>query len=153
MRQFTPVETINPAMAERIPGSMFTPAIAAWSSPGALGSYLSGLPSWTGYAVAAGLLGLAYMKKIPWWAAGVGAFAAWYTLGNAGNMVTTLTSGQAISANGTTLNFSVNTPGILSTAPNGVATLTDANNHTYPVLQTQSNSDGTTTYYVDNPTS
>jgi hypothetical protein len=149
---FTPPNLTDPKVSERIPGSMFSPAIAAWSSPGALGAYLGVLPGWSGMAAAAALLGLAYFKKIPWWAGLGGAAAAYWYLGSGTNTIATLTSGTVISANGSTLYLSANSPGTLVTQPDG-SQLVQAGQYTYPVLSIQKNPDGSMTYFVDNPSS
>lgn len=145
---FTPPNLRNPRMAETRPGSVFPPAIAAWSSPGALGALA--LPSWANYAVAGGLLALAAMRKIPWWAGIVGAGAAWWFLTPGAPVATQVNTGTGIVANGTTLQFSVNSPGTLTTLGSNATMSVGGNN--YPVLQTQGNPDGTVTYYLDNPT-
>ena len=149
MRAYNIPNLKNPMMAERLPGSMFTPAISAWSSPGQLGA-LGDLPSWSGYAAAAAFLALAYFRKVPWTVGIVGAGLSWWFLGAQGNMVGTITSGTVISANGTTLSLGPNTPGQLTTTPTGTQTMT-VGTVTYPVLTTTPNADGTITYYVDNP--
>lgn len=148
---FKPRVLRNPAMAETKPGSVFTPAISAWSSPGALGD-LDGLalPTWLPYALL-GVLGLlAWRGKIPWWAGLAGAGAVWYFLLNTGSVSAEITTGQGIVASGSTIHFSVNSPGTL-TGSGTSATMT-VGGTTYPVLQTEASSDGTTTYYLDNPT-
>lgn len=152
MRSFVSPDLTNPRLNERIPGSMFTPAIAAWSSPGAMGGlgFMSGMPEWSGYAVAAGLLGLAAFRKIPWWAALAGAAASVYWLGASTNVLQTLTSGTGIVANSTTLQFSVNTPATLITTPAGAQSI-QTGGLTYPLITTSNNPDGTVTYYMDNP--
>jgi hypothetical protein len=144
---FVPRQLRTPAMAETRPGSVFTPAIAAWSSPGQLGAL--GLPSWANIAAVALFLGLAAMRKIPWWAGLLGAGVAWWYLTPAAVASLSLTSGVGVVANGTTLQFSNASPATL-TGSGTAATLT-VGGTTYPVLQTQANPDGTTTYYLDNP--
>jgi len=146
---FVPPNLVNPRMAEAKPGSVFTPAIAAWSNPGQLGAL--NLPSWASYAAIGGMLALAAMKKIPWWAAVVGAGAAWWFLGAPLSVLTTITTGTGIVANGTTLQFSENSPATLTTAHGTPQSLSVGGNN-YPVLQTQANPDNTITYYLDNPT-
>lgn len=147
MRSFVPPPLTNPQMAEKLPGSMFTPAIAAWSSPGALGA----LPSWSGYAAVAAFLGLAYFRKIPWWAGLGGAALSYWYLNPTTNTVASLTNGTGIVANGTTLNFSANTPATLVTTPAGAQTV-QTGGLTYPLLSQQTNTDGSVTYYLDSPT-
>jgi hypothetical protein len=142
---FTPPNLTHPRMAETRAGSVFTPAIAAWSSPGQLGAL--NLPPWLNYAAIAAFLGLAAMRKIPWWAGIVGAAGVWYLLPTA-PVATAVNSGVGIVANGTTLQFSVNSPGTLTGGANPIMSVGGNN---YPVLQTQANPDGTVTYYLDNP--
>jgi hypothetical protein len=143
---FAPRQLTNPAMAETRPGSVFTPAIAAWSSPGQLGALA--LPPWANLAAVAILLALAAMRKIPWWAGIVGAGVAWWYLTPATATSLSITSGTGIVANGTALQFTNASPGTLTGSGNS-ATLS-VGEATYPVLQTQANADGTTTYYLDN---
>lgn len=153
MRTFVPPDMRHPRVAQKIPGSMFTPAIAAWSSPGAMGGFGAlgaGLPAWSGYAVGAGLLALAAMRRIPWWAAlGGAAVSVWY-LGAQTNVLTSITNGTGIVANSTTLMFSANNPATLITTPAGAQSI-QAGGITYPLITQQNNPDGTTTYYMDNP--
>lgn len=154
MRQFVPPNLQHPRMKQRIAGSMFTPAIAAWSSPGAmggLGALGDGLPSWSGYAVAAGLLGLAAMRKLPWWLALGGAAASVMWLGASTNILQTVSSGTGIVANSTTLQLSAAVPGTLITTPTGAQSMQVAG-ITYPLITIQNNPDGTVTYFLDNPT-
>lgn len=151
MRDFMAPNLDNPRVGERIPGSMFTPAIAAWSSPGALGAYLGALPSWAGMAGVGAFLGLAYFKKIPWWAGLGGALLSYMYLGVTTNSVQPLTSGTGIAANGSTYNFSANTPATLVTQPNGQQLVLTADGTAFPLISTQKNADGSTTYYLDNP--
>jgi hypothetical protein len=146
---FVPPNLTNPHMAETKPGSVFTPAIAAWSNPGQLGAL--NLPPWVNYAVMGGLLALAAMKKIPWWAGVLGAGAAWWFFGAASAVLTSISTGTGIVANGTTLQFSVNSPATLTTV-NGAPQSLSVGGNNYPVLQTQANPDNTITYYLDNPT-
>jgi hypothetical protein len=144
---FAPRQILNPAMAETRPGSVFTPAIAAWSSPGQLGALT--LPPWARLAAVALLLGLAAMRKIPWWAGIVGAGVAWWYLTPATAASLMLTSGVGIVANGATLQFSTASPATLTGS--GSAATVSVGGATYPVLQTEANPDGTTTYYLDTP--
>lgn len=113
-----------------------------------MGSYLSGLavPSWAGYAVIAGLLGLAALKKIKWPLALMGAGAAWWFLLPAS--AATLVSGTGILTTGATLPLN---QAALSTASDGSQYITQGG-VTYPVLSIQPNPAGGQTYFLDNPT-
>jgi hypothetical protein len=135
-------------MQETRPGSIFSPAIAAWSSPGQLGAL--SMPAWGGYAAIAALLGLAYLRKIPWWAGVGGAAAAWYFLVPAALVTASITSGVGITTAGSTIQFSPNSPGTL-TLVSGKPSSMAVGGSNYPVLSTDSNADGTVTYYLDNP--
>jgi hypothetical protein len=145
---FVPPDLKDPKMAETRPGSVFTPAIAAWSSPGQLGAL--SLPPWGGYAAAGALLALAYFRKIPWALGLGGAAAAWYFLTPAAQASAQITSGLGITAAGTTIQFSPNSPGTLTLA-GGKPSSMSVGGSNYPVLSTDSNPDGTVTYYLDNP--
>jgi hypothetical protein len=147
---FAPAGLQTPRMAETQPGSIFSPAIAAWSSPEQLRLGALGFSNWMTYALVGGLLWLAYRRKIPWWLGVGGAGAAWWLLG-AGGMTQTITNGQGIVSNGTQLALTVNSPGTLVTMPTGVSTLTVAGT-AYPVRSTTNNADGSQTFYLDNPT-
>lgn len=142
-RSFKPV----PRNLEATPGSVFTPAINAWSAPlGALS--LSSLPSWTGYAVAGAALFAAYKKKVPLWAGFAGAAAAYWFLirRTAGG---TITAGNVIVSDGTNIVLTSASPGTLS-ADGSTLTIAGA---VYPVLSTGPAGDGSNnlTYYVDPP--
>jgi hypothetical protein len=148
---FTPPNLQHPSMAQTRAG-LFTPAIAAWSSPtGLSGLGALGVPNWMGYLLAGGLLWLSYRRKIPWWAGVAGAGVAWWWLGGQGNMAQTISTGRAVAQSGTVYQLTPNSPGTLVTTPNGITSITIAG-VVYPVLTTEQNQDGSTSYYLDNPT-
>lgn len=140
-----------PRNLQATPGSSFTPAMAAWGGSAAqLGSLLSGLPAWSGYAVAAVAILAAYKRKIPMWAGLAGAGAAYFFLirGNTGATGTTITAGNVNVSDGTSYQLTAASPGILSTDG---STLTISGT-AYPVLSSVLAPDGSsTTYYVDTP--
>lgn len=147
-RAFTPVvnPTHNPQMT---PGSVFTPAIAAWSSPGALGA-LPTMPSWAGYAVAATALFAAYKKMVPMWAGLLGAGAAYWFLirGTSAAGGTTVTSGSVSVTDGTQYQLTADSPGMLSADGQSITIA----GTTYPVLSAIQSVVGTgVNYYVDTP--
>jgi hypothetical protein len=131
----------TPAMGPRGPG--YTTGVPADDG---LGSYLSGftMPSWAGYAVIAGLLGLAAMRKIKWPLAIMGAGAAWWFLIP---QTPSLVSGTGILTSGATLPLS---QAALSTDNSGSQYITQGG-VTYPVLSVQPNPTGGQTYFLDNP--
>lgn len=141
---FTPRGLRNPAMAETRPGSVFTPAIGAWSSPGALGG-LGALPSWTNYAAAAGFLALGAMKKLSWPMALAGAALSYYLLGTLASAGTQITSGTGLVSNGPTIQFTTASPGTLTTAADGTQTIT-VGGIAYTVQSTATNPDGSIQY-------
>jgi hypothetical protein len=144
---FAPV----PRNLQAMPGSDFTPAMAAWSSPGALGALsLSSLPSWVGYAIAGAALFAAYKKKVPLWAGLAGAGAAYWFLirGASTSAGTSITSGSVSVTDGTQYQLTAASPGSLS-ADGSTITIGGT---AYPVLSTVLSPDGTSTnYYVDTP--
>lgn len=149
-RSFQPV----PKNLQATPGSVFAPAMAAWSgNPNQLGALsLSSLPPWAGYAVAAAALFAAYKKKVPLWAGLAGAGAAYWFLirGASANAAgSAITAGNVIVADGTSYTLTSASPGTLS-ADGSTLTLAGT---VYPVLSTGPAGDGTSnlTYYVDTP--
>lgn len=147
-RAFTPVTNPTLNNPQAIAGSVFTPAINAWSSPGALGALP--LPSWAGYAVAAAALFAAYKKMVPMWAGLAGAGAAYWFLirGNSAAGGTTVTSGSVSVTDGTQYQLTVDSPGTLSADGQSITIA----GTTYPVLSAIQSVVGTgVNYYVDTP--
>lgn len=147
-RPFTP----PPRTLHATPGSVFAPAMAAWSgNPNRLGALsLSSLPSWAGYAVAAAALFAAYKKKVPMWAGLAGAGAAyWFLIRGASMAGSQITAGNVSVADGTSIVLTSASPGTLSADG---STLTIAGT-VYPVLSSGPAGDGTNnlTYYVNTP--
>lgn len=147
-RPFSPV----PQNLQATPGSVFAPAMAAYSgNPNQLGALsLSSLPSWAGYAVAAAALLAAYKKKVPMWAGLAGAGAAyWFLIRGAATGGNNITAGNVIVSDGTSYVLTAASPGTLS-ADGSTLTLAGT---VYPVLSTGPAGDGSSnlTYYVDTP--
>lgn len=129
----------TPAMGPRGPG--YTVGV-----PSGLGSYLSGfsMPSWSGYAVIAGLIGLAALRKIKWPLALMGAGAAWWFLIPA---TPTLVNGTGLLPSGASLTLS---QAALSTDNSGNRFITQGG-VTYPVIDANPSPAGVMIYYLDNP--
>lgn len=149
-RSFRPV--VNPIRNPQMtPGSVFTPAIAAWSAASPLGGLGAlSLPSWAGYAVAAAALFAAYKRKVPMWAGLAGAGAAYWFLirsGSAGG--NTVSAGNVIVSDGTSYVLTAASPASVS-SDGSTLTLSGT---VYPILSTGPAGDGTNnlTYYVDTP--
>lgn len=143
---YQPPHIRSPRMAQTRPGSVFSPAIGAWSDPGRLGGLGAlALPSWTGYAAAGGFLALGALKKIPWWAAIGGAAASYLLLGMLTAAGQPITSGTALVSNGPTIQFTAASPGMLTTAADGTQTIT-VGGVAYTVESSTTNADGSIQY-------
>lgn len=132
----------TPAMGPRGPGY----TVGAAPGTTGLGAYLSGfsMPSWSGYAVIAGLIGLAALRKIQWPLALMGAGAAWWFLIPA---TPQLVNGSAILPSGQTIPLS---QAALSTDNAGNRFITQ-NGVTYPVIDANPSPSGVMVYYLDSP--
>jgi hypothetical protein len=136
----------DPAMAQTRPGSIFTPAIAAWSSPGALGALPGG--AMTPYLLIAAAVAAAYFRKIPWWAAAVASGGVWFTMLRSGGVI--VTNGQGILSSGQTIQFTSASPATITNDTAQFPTLT-VGGVAYSVLRAETNTDGSVTYYLDTP--
>lgn len=130
--------------------SVFTKARTAWSTPGVapglgdLGATVQ-LASWAPYLAIGGLALLALMRKIPWWAAGLGGAGAWFLLGGVQGVtnpvMTNLTlNGQGLLPSGQTVPVSgLQTNGYGAVMVNGAW---------YTVIDDLTDSMGNVTYYL-----
>ena len=143
------MRTANPILTNPTPESIFTPAMAAWSSQSPLGALsLATMPKWAGYAVAAAALFAAYKRKVPMWAGLAGAGAAYWFLIRAGSAGgNSITAGTVNVSDGTSYALTAASPGILSADG---STLTIAGT-VYPIISSVPLGDGTTSYIVNTP--
>lgn len=137
--------------------SVLTPAMNAFQGPHDFGynrSFLGGLgqlelPAWAPWLGIAAFAYLGMRKTIPVWAAAVGALGTWYYF--VGSTTSAMITGTAIMVlpDGTSSTLPANSTALVTTMSGSQSLVNQG--VTYPVSSTIQNSDGSTSYYVDNP--